>query len=134
MLAAAKAAFLPEFLNRIDEIVTFDAARRRRRSSGSRRRWSRRVADRLRDRARDRARGRRRRSSPGWPRDGFDEAYGARPLQRHVRRTLEKALTRAILDGRLADGDRVRAGVGPDGEVALAVEAAAVPVALPRAA
>ena len=51
-----------------------------------------------------------------------------------MRRTLERELTRAILDGRLADGDRVRAGVGPDGEVTLAVEAAAVPVAVPRAA
>ena len=51
--------------------------------------------------------------------DGFDEAFGARPLQRHVRRTLEKELTRAILDGRLTDGARVRADVGADGGVAL---------------
>jgi ATP-dependent Clp protease ATP-binding subunit ClpC len=50
-------------------------------------------------------------------RDGFDEAYGARPLQRHIRRTLEKALTRAILAGDVADGDRVR--VGADGTVAV---------------
>ena len=42
-------------------------------------------------------------------RDGFDEAYGARPLQRHIRRTLEKALTRAILAGEIADGDHVHA-------------------------
>ena len=41
--------------------------------------------------------------------DGFDEAFGARPLRRHVRRTLEKELTRAILDGRLTDGTRVLA-------------------------
>jgi hypothetical protein len=38
-----------------------------------------------------------------------------------VRRTLEKALTKAILDGRLADGATVRAGLGADGEVSLDV-------------
>ena len=38
---AAKQAFLPEFINRIDEIVTFDVARRRSRSRGSPSRWSR---------------------------------------------------------------------------------------------
>jgi ATP-dependent Clp protease ATP-binding subunit ClpC len=54
-------------------------------------------------------------------RDGFDEQFGARPLKRHVRRTLEKALTKAILDGRLADGATVRAGLGADGEVSLDV-------------
>jgi ATP-dependent Clp protease ATP-binding subunit ClpC len=54
-------------------------------------------------------------------RDGFDEEYGARPLQRHVRRTLEKELTRAILDGRLGDGAHVVAGVDDEGRVALSV-------------
>src|SRR5699024_4334427 len=42
-------------------------------------------------------------------RDGFDAEFGARPLRRHVRRTLEKELTRAILDGRVTDGASVRA-------------------------
>jgi ATP-dependent Clp protease ATP-binding subunit ClpC len=54
-------------------------------------------------------------------RDGFDEQFGARPLQRHVRRTLERALTQAILDGRLVDGSSVRADVDAHGEVALTV-------------
>jgi hypothetical protein len=38
-----------------------------------------------------------------------------------VRRTLERALTQAILDGRLRDGATARADEGPDGEVALAI-------------
>jgi ATP-dependent Clp protease ATP-binding subunit ClpC len=42
-------------------------------------------------------------------REGFDAEFGARPLKRHLRRTLEKELTRAILDGRLSAGSRVRA-------------------------
>ena len=69
-----------------------------------------------------RARHRARRSTPQYiaqlARDGFDEAYGARPLQRHIRRTLEKALTRAILAGEIADGDHVH--VHADGALAVA--------------
>jgi len=53
--------------------------------------------------------------------DGFDEEFGARPLKRHVRRTLEKELTRAILDGRIGEGASVRAGLGEEDEVALEV-------------
>ena len=52
-------------------------------------------------------------------RDGFDEQFGARPLKRHVRRTLEKALTGAILDGRLPDGSAVRAALGAGAEIVL---------------
>ena len=38
-----------------------------------------------------------------------------------MRRTLERALTGAILDGRLADGVTVRADAGPEGDVELTV-------------
>ena len=60
-------------------------------------------------------------------REGFDEEFGARPLKRHVRRTLEKALTRAILDGRIVDGATVRASDGEDGAIALETLAAPAP-------
>jgi ATP-dependent Clp protease ATP-binding subunit ClpC len=60
--------------------------------------------------------------------DGFDADFGARPLQRHVRRTLERELTRAILSGTLTDGAPVRATAGDDGGVALEVNAAVAPV------
>ncbi|HET6546821.1 MAG TPA: ATP-dependent Clp protease ATP-binding subunit [Solirubrobacter sp.] len=107
MLEAAKQAFLPEFVNRIDEIVTFEpltpahVERIAAQMVG-------RVAARLRDERAveltvdDEL-------VAALARDGFDEQYGARPLQRHIRRTLEKALTRAILAGEIADGDRVTA-------------------------
>ena len=56
-------------------------------------------------------------------REGFDAEFGARPLKRHVRRTLEKELTRAILDGRIAEGSSV---VARDrGEAGIALEVAA---------
>jgi len=116
MRSAASAAFLPEFLNRIDEIVTFrplDAGQVEQIAGLI----CRRVADRLAEQ-----RGIALDVEPALvarlAREGFDEAFGARPLQRHVRRTLEKELTRAILAGELPDGATVRA-VDRDGEIVL---------------
>ncbi|HWV86077.1 MAG TPA: ATP-dependent Clp protease ATP-binding subunit [Capillimicrobium sp.] len=117
MLAAAKQAFLPEFLNRIDEIVLFrplDEAQVERITAQ--------IVDGVARRLRE-ERGIELEVDPALiarlAREGFDAEYGARPLQRHVRRTLEKELTRAIVDGRLADGARVRAADGPDGTITL---------------
>jgi ATP-dependent Clp protease ATP-binding subunit ClpC len=117
MAAAAKEAFLPEFINRIDEIVSFHAlAPEQVRSIAelmvarvAERLFTERgitleVADELVARL---------------ARDGFDEEFGARPLQRHVRRTLEKALTRAILAGEIADGASVRAELDEDDAIVL---------------
>src|SRR4051812_33497289 len=116
MLAAAKSAFLPEFLNRIDEIVTFRAltAEQVERITAL---ICEQVAERLAEQrgvaleVEDALVAR-------LAREGFDEELGARPLLRHVRRTLEKELTRAILAGELADGTRVRAR-DLDGAIAL---------------
>jgi ATP-dependent Clp protease ATP-binding subunit ClpC len=119
MVSAAKAAFLPEFLNRIDEIVTFRplAAAQVEEIAGL---ICERVAERLHEQ-----RGIELEVEPALvarlAREGFDEAFGARPLQRHVRRTLEKELTRAILAGELPDGATVKA-VDRDGGIALARE------------
>ena len=52
-------------------------------------------------------------------RDGFDAELGARPLKRHLRRTLERELTRALLAGELPDGAQVTARDGEDGAIAL---------------
>ena len=54
-------------------------------------------------------------------REGFDAEFGARPLKRHLRQTLEKELTRAILDGRIAPGTPVRATDGDEESIALEV-------------
>jgi ATP-dependent Clp protease ATP-binding subunit ClpC len=122
MVAAAKAAFLPEFVNRIDEIVTFQALTPAQVEEIAGLMVSR-IADRL--------------YEERWitlevdaelvsqlARDGFDEQFGARPLHRHLRRTLEKELTRAILAGELPDGARVRAARSDEG-IVLAVEQSA---------
>ena len=128
MKAAARAAFLPEFLNRIDDIVTFRSLTTDQVATiaglliGQ-------VADRLRD-----ERGIELEVDEALvarlAREGFDEAFGARPLKRHVRRTLEKELTRAIVEGRLADGARVRATEGEDETIILEIhEASPLPAA-----
>jgi ATP-dependent Clp protease ATP-binding subunit ClpC len=107
MQAAAKDAFLPEFINRIDEIVTFRALEpaQVREIAGL---MVARVAERLQTERAITL------ETSGelvarLAEEGFDAELGARPLQRHVRRTLEKALTRAILAGDIHDGDHVHA-------------------------
>jgi ATP-dependent Clp protease ATP-binding subunit ClpC len=127
MLDAAKSAFLPEFLNRIDEVVTFTPLGEEQVAQIAGLVLGR-VADRLRDERRitlevDDA------LVAQLAADGFDEEFGARPLQRHVRRTLERELTRAILSGSLTDGAHVRATAGGEGGVALEVSAAPAPLA-----
>jgi ATP-dependent Clp protease ATP-binding subunit ClpC len=107
MLAAAKRAFLPEFLNRIDELVVFESLTEDQvQNIGEL--LCRRIADRLYD-----EHGVELEVAPELiarlATEGFDPEFGARPLRRHLRRTLEKELTRAILDGRLAEGGRVLA-------------------------
>jgi ATP-dependent Clp protease ATP-binding subunit ClpC len=127
MRGAARTAFLPEFLNRIDEIVTFQPLTPEQVEE---------IAVLICERVADRLLVQRgidlvveHELCARLARDGFDGEFGARPLQRHVRRTLEKELTRALMDGRLADGDRVVARCGEDGEIVLITEAQYQPLA-----
>jgi ATP-dependent Clp protease ATP-binding subunit ClpC len=53
--------------------------------------------------------------------EGFDPEFGARPLKRHLRRTLERELTRAILEGRIDDGALVVATNAAESAIALEV-------------
>jgi ATP-dependent Clp protease ATP-binding subunit ClpC len=119
MLAAAKHAFLPEFLNRIDEIVVFEPL-----AEAQVRRIAELIVERIAQRLRD-ERGVELEVAPELvgrlAAEGFDAEFGARPLKRHIRRTLEKELTRAILDGTLGDGARIRATEGADQPVVLEV-------------
>jgi ATP-dependent Clp protease ATP-binding subunit ClpC len=105
MIGAAKRAFLPEFLNRIDEVVVFEAL-----TEDQVQEIGGLIVDRIADRLRE-DRGVELEVAPELiarlAAEGFDAEFGARPLKRHVRRTLERELTRAILEGRLNDGERV---------------------------
>jgi len=58
-------------------------------------------------------------------RDGFEPAYGARPLRREVERQVENPLAMMIVRGECPDGSHVRLGLA-DGEIAFDVKRAAV--------
>jgi ATP-dependent Clp protease ATP-binding subunit ClpC len=120
LLEAARAAFLPEFLNRIDEIVTFQPL-----TTGQIEQIAHLVCEQVAGRLRA-ERGIELEVDAALVarlgRDGFDPDFGARPLRRHVRRTLERRLTQAIVEGELTAGARVRASADADGGVALAIE------------
>ena len=53
--------------------------------------------------------------------EGYDPAFGARPLKRAIQRNLQNPLAMAVLDGRIADGDHVRVTRAPDGTLAFEV-------------
>jgi ATP-dependent Clp protease ATP-binding subunit ClpC len=123
MLDAAKRAFLPEFLNRIDEVVVFEPLTEEQVE---------RICELVCAGVAERLRSERGISLVVEPalvarlaREGFDGEFGARPLKRHVRRTLEKELTRAILDGRISDGSEVRATDAGENGISLEVLTAA---------
>ena len=51
--------------------------------------------------------------------DGFDPAFGARPLKRVIQREIADALALAILEGTFGEGDTVTVDVGDDGALQL---------------
>ncbi len=111
VMATVNASFKPEFLNRLDEVVLFDAltldelARivELQVAELGRRLHERRLALEVTDGAR------------AWlAMSGFDSAYGARPLRRLVQREIGDRLAKAILSGDINDGDTVVVDTGPD--------------------
>jgi ATP-dependent Clp protease ATP-binding subunit ClpB len=53
--------------------------------------------------------------------EGFDPAFGARPLKRAIQRYLQNPLAMSVLDGRIKDGDHVSVTRTPDGTLAFEV-------------
>ena len=102
----------PEFLNRIDEVVTFRSLSRSHIRQIVELQFQRiqRIAKRshnltltLSDAAKD------------WLADrGFDPAFGARPLKRVVQRQVSNELSKELLDGHIEDGDTVRIDLAAD--------------------
>ena len=110
--AALRQHFRPEFLNRVDDIITFrplGMAEIDRIIDLQLARLARLLADRkltieLTPEAR-RVLGA----------EGYDPAFGARPLKRAIQRLLQNPLAMAVLDGRFVEGDRVLVDARPDG-------------------
>jgi len=109
---ALRQAFRPEFLNRIDEVIIFDALSRddlRRIVDIQVERLSQRLRDRhieieLSDAAKEHL-----------IEEGYDVAYGARPLKRTIQREVLDPLAMKLLAGELRDGDLVRVDYRDDG-------------------
>ena len=105
-------SFKPEFLNRLDDVIMFDALSLDELGSIvalqvdalAKRLAGRRLVLEVDDDARD------------WLAfTGFDPAFGARPLRRLVQREIGDRLARELLLGTILDGDTVVVGVGEGG-------------------
>jgi ATP-dependent Clp protease ATP-binding subunit ClpB len=117
VLTAVRAAFKPEFLNRLDDVIVFDAL-----STGELTK----IVDIQVDRLAARLAGRRLTltvtpAAREWlALTGFDPVYGARPLRRLVQSAVGDQLARALLSGDIGDGDEVLVDVD-EGRDALSV-------------
>ena len=104
VMSVVSAAFRPEFLNRLDETVMFDALTRE--NLGE-------IVDLLVASLESRLRERRigltvTESARGWlARVGYDPAFGARPLRRLIQREIGDRLARLLLSGDVQDGQNV---------------------------
>jgi ATP-dependent Clp protease ATP-binding subunit ClpB len=111
VMAAVRSAFKPEFLNRLDDVVIFDALGMDDLSRIvelqvallARRLADRRLTLKVSSAARE------------WlALTGYDPAYGARPLRRLVQREIGDRLARALLAGEIVDGDGVLVDTAAD--------------------
>jgi ATP-dependent Clp protease ATP-binding subunit ClpB len=113
VMATVRQTFRPEFLNRLDDVVVFDALTPSD-LLGVVEVQVQKLADRLADRRLTLA------VTPAartWlANTGFDPVYGARPLRRLVQTAIGDPLARAILGGQVHDGDVVRVDRSPTGE------------------
>ena len=116
VLDMVKAAFRPEFLNRIDEILLFHRLGREHMGSIVDIQFGR-LTQLLRDR--DISLELTPRAREWLANEGYDPAYGARPLKRVIQRSVQDGLAEEILAGRVSDGSRVVVDANDDGIVLL---------------
>jgi ATP-dependent Clp protease ATP-binding subunit ClpB len=112
VLAAVRAHFKPEFLNRLDDLVVFHALSTEELTAIvdiqigqlARRLAARRLELEVTDAARE------------WlAMNGFDPLYGARPLRRLVQSAIGDQLAKALLAGEITDGDTIRVDLDETG-------------------
>jgi ATP-dependent Clp protease ATP-binding subunit ClpB len=59
--------------------------------------------------------------------EGYDPAFGARPLKRAIQRLIQNPLAMQLLEGRFRDGDHIVVTVGPGGTLAFERAGAGTP-------
>ena len=112
VMETVRAAFRPEFLNRLDEILLFHRLTREQMAGIvdiQLARLGALMANRHMELILD---------APArqWlAGKGYDPVYGARPLKRVIQRELQNPLASLILDGTISDGDKVSVSGGKDG-------------------
>ena len=114
VLDDVRMTFRPEFVNRIDEIVVFDPLGRDEirqivdiQLGGLQRRLAeRKLTVTLTDAARD-----------YLANEGYDPAFGARPLKRLIQREIQDPLAMKLLSGDIHDGDTIEIDAGDGGLV-----------------
>jgi ATP-dependent Clp protease ATP-binding subunit ClpB len=115
VLSVVRASFKPEFLNRLDEIVVFDALTPEELTHIvdlqlallEKRLAVRRITIDVTEAART------------WLAEtGYDPAYGARPLRRLIQSAIGDALAKLLIGGEITDGGKVTVDVH-DGELSL---------------
>jgi len=113
VMAAVRAKFKPEFINRLDDVLIFDALSPDelvqivdiQLSQLQKRLAQRRLELQVSLPAKE------------WLGDrGFDPVYGARPLRRLIQQAIGDQLAKMLLAGEVHDGDVVPVNVSPDGD------------------
>jgi len=113
VIEAMKKVFRPEFLNRVDEVMVFHALTSAQILQ---------IVDLMLNRVREQLKGQGMNLEASddvkevLAKEGFDPAFGARPLRRAVQRVIEDPLSEEILMGRFSEGDTIRAEL-EDGKV-----------------
>jgi ATP-dependent Clp protease ATP-binding subunit ClpB len=114
VMGVVRGHFKPEFLNRLDEVVVFEALSKDdlarivdlQLAMLETRLAVRRITITVTDAARR------------WLAEtGYDPAYGARPLRRLIQTAIGDPLARMLIAGEVADGGSVGVDAGPDGLV-----------------
>lgn len=113
VMSAVRQAFKPEFINRLDELVVFDALTPEQLAQivalGVQKLEQRLAERRLQIQVDADAR--------EWLAErGYDPIYGARPLRRLMQHEIDDRLARALLAGKVHDGDTVRVSVATDND------------------
>jgi ATP-dependent Clp protease ATP-binding subunit ClpC len=109
---ALKKTFRPEFLNRLDEVVIFQPLTEEQiklivdlmMKDIQKRLEERRISVELTEEAKSQL-----------TKEGFDPAFGARPLRRTLQRRVENPLSTKILQGEFKEGDHIVVDSGPEG-------------------